>query len=492
MSSEPAYHVAQIGDLECVSEILSKHFEAPISSAWTIIDSYENLRLVFFDKTKDNHKDFLHLKGLIVDLATKKIVPCQGDIPLIISNMIGHIDGKIILLRENDTPITLNAEDSVINRGYEGMIVRIFKLNGKVFFSTFRKICPDGPLHNRMTIREMYNLLGGPDPETLFDKNQSDSDHCHMFMVSHRDLWLATKNPDKGGVFYISSARILNSNVGDASMNPVECPVLSVEEANEFLDHGYHPALPAATGPVFPNTPESMPHSNPQHNFVGEFVVVKHKDSNNDIKFYRVESPGYTWRKSIVGDNQDFYTQLFGRIEDAAFKKSQTFPLVVINNFNRLPVIYAEIGGDSLNRRDNCRNCFFISVPLHRQRGVLDMIHQHDDHDYKVAFQAILDHKKYQDASLPKQVRERVSFLAKKTRDAGFYRDRKLALASLLENEYPDSLTRIIKWSQGRYTLNTDKEVINACHDKPLQTATKESDDDIKYGNRKLMKKIPK
>ena len=35
----------------------------------------------------------------------------------------------------------------------------------------------------------------------------------------------------------------------------------TLEEANKFLDHGYHPALPAATGPVFPNTPESMPNS---------------------------------------------------------------------------------------------------------------------------------------------------------------------------------------------------------------------------------------
>ncbi len=254
---------------------------------WSIMDTYpeHDLVLVHYTYNADMNK-FGHLKGVIVDTKEKKVV-CKsfGYAHTVTSNHIkvikgsanGKVPDKFIFKDDSGFRIEMKASEVKITKGYDGTVIRVFKHRGRIFTSTHKKIIPDkSSWGSSLPFSEMYKELLGP-TEELFSSSEESSPYTYIFMMVHPSLQIASRmilnNSPK--LFYLGY-----EGVGTPSIFPSTTPaeVLTVEEAEDFLQNGY--------GPPVETTNSFLSH--------GEFVMLI-----SNQRCVKIQSDAYRWRTEM-------------------------------------------------------------------------------------------------------------------------------------------------------------------------------------------------
>ncbi len=303
--------IATIAGIECADN-------------WTIFDQNEEEGLYLIHATIEPKIKGLP-RGIVVDVHAKTVV-CNsfGFTPT------SPLDGLTTLPGTQDISIV----DEYINRhsftqgnyaivpAYEGVVVRVFKHNNTVYFSTHKRLdCSRSKWGNSDRFLDIYKRLGGLSGEALFPKDVITSPWCYQFLLVDRKLLVATKQ-DIGDGFIVDLAPQkmweygtgcpykISDIVDDARpcagkehVTPtthsafVEPPSFDLDEANDFLKYGYGKDKDERCG-------ESV-------------ILYQHDKKGNVCDSVRVQSNAYHERVQMRGNNPNMRHRFYQLLNDA-------------------------------------------------------------------------------------------------------------------------------------------------------------------------------
>jgi len=227
---------------------------------WDIIDVYPpdrpTLALAHYTDGYDHynraHEPLRKIRGIIVDLNTGAVVASSygytQSLPIYAPLEEHHSpedpNGSIVLQTEigmyinrfedaPEEPVKINYGAREFNKGtsklslgYEGVLIRVFKWNDQIFFSTHRRI--DGyrsKWGGRELFYDIYKRLGGPNLEdqvTLFG-DEPYSPYCHQFLVVDNAVRLATSTRDNR-ILYLGAKKVWDEEVYAQESGPYAWP----------------------------------------------------------------------------------------------------------------------------------------------------------------------------------------------------------------------------------------------------------------------------
>ena len=273
---------------------------------WSIENVVGDLNLIHYSPSATLCKELRH-RGTIVDLKEKVIVArSPGFTPIIVADDLQS--GLKTYKDTSGNEHSLNVDNLQFRLGREGVVIKVFKHNGKVYLSSHKKIdVSSSRLGQSSTFEQMYKALGGP-TDDLFDKDKLYSPFCHTFIVSHRDLLIGSRvnmiNVE-GYLYYLGCEKLWEKtswvSVETEPKQPkdiLESDWVPLGIVNHHLKYGFHPS-------------ESSYDVIDPRLLSGEFVVGY--DATND-QWYRFESTSYNWRLTIrekdVNPRHGFYKHL--------------------------------------------------------------------------------------------------------------------------------------------------------------------------------------
>jgi len=311
-----------------LKEELAKIANLDSTENWSIFDQYEEEGLYLIHSTIEPKVKGLP-RGIVVDLEAKTVV-CDsfGFTPT------APLDGLMTLPGSHDISIV----DEYINRhifshgnfsitpAYEGVIIRVFKHNNVVYFSTHKKLdCSRSKWGRSDRFLDMYKRLGGLSGETLFPEDVVTSPWCYNFLLVDAALLIATKQDiGVGFVVDLGAKRMweyencpyddVKQHESPTTIDALEAtlrfqgrdipffvrpPTLSLEQANEFLRFGY---------------------SEDHDTSYGESVILYQYDKNGKVcDSVRVQSTAYHQRSRLRGDNPNIRHRFY-QLLNAAMK----------------------------------------------------------------------------------------------------------------------------------------------------------------------------
>lgn len=334
-------------------------------------------------------------RGVVVDVENKVVV-CDsfGFTPIV------SLDNLKTLPNSEDISVV----DEFINRhlfesgkysitpAYEGVVIRAFKHNGKVYFSSHKKLnCSRSRWGNSDYFSDIYKNLKGPSSGELFPEDVLTSPWCYNFLLVDKELQYATKQKiGKGFVVDLGVKRMWNygdgcpyKDYGSRHDVPYTCvhdisgvvyfegkessllvkpKKLSLEEANTFLKRGY------VTGNSKVDLEDSGLEDSESRN-LGEAVILYSYDENgNCVDSVRVQSTPYNKRCKIRGDNPNIRHRFYQLINDALRYEDRENLLKKYTNFNSNPgkVDFISVNHDNhyvkLNMKNLDNRIFLIYV----------------------------------------------------------------------------------------------------------------------------------
>ena len=248
---------------------------------WDIIDVYpaEKPALALAHYTDDydpynrSHEPLRKIRGVIVDLNTSAIVansygytqtlPVYAPLDeesssenpagsVYIQTEVGMYINRFEDAPEESGKIKIDTREfdrntSRLSLGYEGVLVRVFKWDDRVFFSTHRRI--DGYRSGwggREVFYTIFKRLGGPDLEDdsrLFG-NELYSPYCHQFLVVDDAIRLATNTRDNR-IIYLGVIKVWDEEIYAQESGPyvwpgdfdLYLPELEKEEPSTFSNN---------------------------------------------------------------------------------------------------------------------------------------------------------------------------------------------------------------------------------------------------------------
>jgi len=239
--------------------IAAKILEVPDDPQSWELTPYPESGLAIVNYTQSANMDIYgKLKGTVIDINTQRII-CQSyeHTSTAISNLDKEVwipdDNGYLKLTDSDGINFFFHKDNIkIRPLFPGMVIRVFKHNGIVYYSSHRKLeLTDSKIPgSSISFLDMYKNLGGPDGHNLFPSGDSNSPFCYMFLMVHRDLvnvskinlrsdgfivYLGVKSTD----ITLDEPVVLDTSTDINSGKLVSPTDMSVEEANLFLNWGY-------------------------------------------------------------------------------------------------------------------------------------------------------------------------------------------------------------------------------------------------------------
>jgi len=395
--------------IEAVAEVLG----VPINNSWFIadIDKKNGLALAHYDPRYDMN-DYGHIRGTVVDYLDSTVVSkTYGYTPIIVRpQLIPSVDGVITLDIEQNTRYFFKPDRYKIYAGFEGSLMRVFMYNGKVYHTLYKQLNPTrygwGKSKDFMTL---FYELGGPSNDVLFDTTKKFSPWCFTFVISHKDLLVATKQDIRSDGYLvllevtklwetlpnvppeeIDEELRMNFEYVEEMPSVITKPFiykpkpLTIEEANRHLSHGYHQSVV-----TFDNRLS-----------MGEFVIMHRlDDAGNTIDLVKVVSPAYAWRTSMRNNDPDLYRN-FCRLTNFTHQTTnlpeeiisfseyipllslvpisevkdmlRTGPILTLPETNSSDPKYQQSMQNARGRLHNLWLAYILSLPLSRQKEVAD------------------------------------------------------------------------------------------------------------------------
>lgn len=334
-----------------------------------------------YDPLNRMHEPLRRVRGIVVDLNTGAIVadsygytqtlPCYEPIKERSSPSEPHgvleisTEEVMYINSVEDAPEEVAKIRSGIRKfdkattklflGYEGALVRIFKWNGQIFFSTHRRI--DASRSNwggRRSFLELYRDLNGPDMNSFFGP-EPYSPYCYMLLIVHDEIRLATSTRDNRIVF-IGVKKVWDESVYAAPGKPyewsgpfqVKLPTIRKDLAGPFSNNHNHPmiiqpsvSVDIANKFLFPqehakDIPTGGAYKAKDHEIIieysedgnavneiyykrpdqpinderlagGDFLIMYTQTNDGKTVVYKVESPSFEYRASITDNDPNLY-----------------------------------------------------------------------------------------------------------------------------------------------------------------------------------------
>lgn len=416
---------------------IAEWLKLPMNNSWNIVDREESEGLYMINYNEffpDVDKDSLSwIRGLVLHLPSRQILVrsygysktvVMDEIPIapFLAAAVRVADPAALqsdptlasfaempttmnLMDENNNGFLLDTKNAFLKPGYEGMLLRIWKWNGKVYRSTHRKLNFDrSHFGQSKSFVEMYNDVHGPTDEELFEESETTSPFVYYALLVHSDLFVATKSSNMTsmvwlGVYPMVSApaenqvpRFVLPPPKEAFTDPFMLPSwspspISVPQANLFLSSGHW------------NLPREH-HSLPLMLKPGEFVVVYGPPSVPGSPLptiTKIVSTSYQWRSKIRDNSTNLTHQFYTMLDYAKLPREQyPFPALETPSAN----LCARIRSGSIvvawemapasetydhlatvgQRISNNWRCLLAAVPIFQQVHVIDILSKyHED-----------------------------------------------------------------------------------------------------------------
>jgi len=318
----------------------------PFMEGWSVFDSNEDAGLYLLHSDIEPRRSGLP-RGTVVDLKNRTVVCSSfGFTPTAPSSCLSVIPEThdLAVIDEYLNQHIFKQNNYSITPAYEGVIVRVFKHAGTVYFSTHKKLdCSRSRWGRSEFFLDIYKRLRGPSAETLFPEDVLYSPWCYVFLLVDNALLVATKQDigmgyivdlgpqkmwsyDSGcpfsldedaddsspfvGAKHTSAALLpaLESQLhfvgGDKPFMVRPCH-LNLKDANQFLKSGY----PDEKSGIYPDKGTA---------FWGESVILYQYDGDGRVcDSVRVQSEGYHWRTKMRGDNPNIRHRFYQLLNDA-------------------------------------------------------------------------------------------------------------------------------------------------------------------------------
>jgi hypothetical protein len=413
-----------------VKEKIASIIGLPDTNGWTVTDFIEDKHLycVHYERYA-NMLEYGQVRGLIVDTENSIVVAkSYGYTPNIEAENITVENDKIELIDVSNYKYLLDISKTKFRIGFESTVMRVWKHDGEVYTSTHRRICPERSRWGNSTpFKKMYEELNGPTTELFGDEPYSP--WCHIFLMVHPEILLASKVPiGKGFLVYLGAMKTWEPSqtafeylkgfnvkklekpkepkgfVKKMPINPSKPVVywpddVSLIEANHQLKWGFYEEFKMADRRLE----------------TGEFVILTEMDDNdNVVRTFRVSSVPYTWRVDMRDNNPNLYHRWFqladGQFIDTAtafgmeqykakypvltqyktedVKKFAEKQFVTWPQLDKTATASDKVVEDMLDKRTkrlhNIWQCYLAAAPLCRQEEVIAMYKQYFDDRYKV------------------------------------------------------------------------------------------------------------
>ena len=364
---------------EILTRIVSKYFPA-CPSYWDVIDyrvftdnsgkNFEMAMIYFTDVAPKAVRETM--KGLIFDVENEYFVlENSGEIPVTCLSSIEMNETVPIIPCTSlnlklgyaiDSSFILSQDDAIV-RGFEGVVVRAFRYRGVSFLSSNKSLSVENSKYSiygghTLTFSEMYKEAGGLTEDQLFDTSKPYSATSYTFNISHPLLFVSTKQivdspfivnlgitplssiPGKEEetsefCFDFSGCEIFQNNISGPGVKSMT--LLSVEQANHFLLHGYHDGL-------FEKPKKSVDYLS----MFGESILIMRGDS----QIIRVNSPSYQLRANFRGDTPNMLcrfgsllknSEMIAKAVDLSSKSKDPSFLNTQKYLKKFPVNYRRI-----------------------------------------------------------------------------------------------------------------------------------------------------
>lgn len=415
-----------------VKDKIASILKLPDTNGWVVTDfiSDKGLYCIHYDKYADMSK-YGHLRGIIVDVANE-IVVCKsyGHTPTVEIDEIGFESGCFKFKDVSDYEHIVDVSRVRFRVGYESTVMRVWKHDGDVYTSTHRRINPEkSRWGTSIPFKKMYENLEGPTTELFGEEPYSP--WCHLFLMVHPDILIASKLPvGKGFLVYLGAIKVWNPEdthfdklKGFSSIDLTK----PHEPKNVTNKQPFNPEKPV----IFKSGDITLPEANRHLKYgfyndfkmhdrrleTGEFVIMTEVDEKDEvIRTFKISSVPYSWRNDMRDNNPNLYHRFF-QLADGQFINTETpfgleqyeakFPLLTHYKQNELHdlcsngegfVVWPQLDETSSHsgdvrgkmldtpekRRYNIWQCYVASAPLHNQKFIIDMYNQYVDDRYKV------------------------------------------------------------------------------------------------------------
>lgn len=350
---------------------------------WVIYDTdlKNHLVLIRYDDAKPT-PTFIGFNGDVIDY-DKEIYVCHS-LPYaskVVTDKLPLDQDVVELTDEFGVVHSLDQTKGhlTVTPGFEGVVIRIFKYNNVIYYSTNRKLDSTKSKWggDSETFKKMYHELGGIDPDFLFDKETISSPISYCFMIVHPSLQMSSShNIGNGFILGLTSSC-------SWSLDEANCPFYYDGFDEKYKNRPYGGKLPVEVEMKLPEPPSlhagDMKVVNPKQPFAvgafgslsvvnpflsvgmdhkqfnlpkeykGEFVIINYFKSEGMLeKCFRVVSPGYEKRLEMRGKVPNVATVLIERLqqahlssqepEDRAIElfKEKYFDLPIITNLSTI------------------------------------------------------------------------------------------------------------------------------------------------------------
>lgn len=357
---------------DVVKRDIASILHIPVSDAWDIYSDQPDKHLYLVHYNQDaNMARFGELRGIVVDIVARtKVCQSFGYTPVATSSqLVPSTDGNYHLIDTNQQEHILTPNQVAIKLGFEGTVIRVFKHAGTVYHSTHRKLKPtNSKWGDSIPFLEMYEKLNGPADDKLFNPQSAYSPYCHIFLMVHPSVLVATKqNVGSGYLVYLGARQMWTTDyatcpykqtraTGEPFVTPEEFdadprpnagyidpnlyephlvqelpaqitqPVtfhpfdLDLTAANKHLRYGFYDPFDDATLDPRLGTGEFiMLYINPSGNryTVAADGVPRTETAGasslipENLQLLKVQSKAYQWRSDMRGNNPNLRNRLF-------------------------------------------------------------------------------------------------------------------------------------------------------------------------------------
>jgi hypothetical protein len=409
MSSNTSINVVSNSDFLATRNRLSEIIRAP-TDEWTIVDKHGDLYLLhYIDHDEAEQPSCGNIRGVLVDIKAGAVLTESSGYAGIVtgdSMRVDMYDGvrTVTTSSANVDTMTFGYEGLAIHRLFEGVVLRIIKHAGTVYYVSYRKILTEkSRWGDSPCFQELYHAAGGPPSEELFDVDKPYGSWCYNFLVVHPAFLGGSRQIVNEPytvllrIYDMVLSRYYPADECDLELRHptvsyeipevVNTPYLhqpyplSIDIANDVLKNGFFPpTTPAPSDPRLAN---------------GEAVIVTIVRDDVVVHTTQVWSSGYSWRMYLRDDNPNIYHQFFkltnwlepsykGRYSVNKFEFLDVFILTrpysaqqLIDLYNEGPtpgiltVNLPKVSPDVINDRENRLHLiwvnFVLSLPVHRQ-----------------------------------------------------------------------------------------------------------------------------
>lgn len=298
---------------------------------WDVIDSIQDEGLYMVGPDDENMQRLGFLIGMVIDLPNRVIL--SGSPGFIHTSVTDQIEtdfkGDVHLKDVFGDDHHLEKGQYTIKPFFEGVRLRVFYHNGNMYVCSEKKLNVNkSKLPGSITFLEMFESLGGPPVENLYDISKFYSPWVYHFKISNSDTRWVNKIPNsKGFLIFEGTTRNYDATTSPYVPNKVDYKMwdidanttrdfgeimlgltskllvltpIDLDVANLFLVNGFNPLI---------NNPETKPDDirlGP-----GEAVIITMIPEGGDPYQIQVWSTAYEWRFGIVGENSHLPHQFY-------------------------------------------------------------------------------------------------------------------------------------------------------------------------------------